>query len=74
MADAQIGNIHGVTDKSDTAGDQTGYNDADQVTIAAMRTRLQAIDAGLYTDDYLNTMTVNDMKYAIRLNDAVGTI
>lgn len=52
----------------------SGYNDSDLLTIAAMKTRLQAIDAGLYTDAYLNTMTVNDMKYAIRLNDAVGTI
>lgn len=74
MADAQIGNIHGVTDKSDTAGDQTGYNDADLQTIATMRSRLAAINGTYYTAARLNEMTFNDMVYAIRLNDNAGTI
>lgn len=74
MADAQVGNIHGVTDKSDTPTDRTGYADPDQLTIDAMRTRLAAIDAGFYTARRLNSMTVNDMKYAIRVADHAGTI
>lgn len=43
-------------------------------TIAAMRTRLQAISATTYSDTELNKMTMNDLAYAIRVNDAPGTI
>lgn len=37
--------------------------------IAAMDARLTAINAGVYTQARLNSMTVNDKLYAIRLND-----
>lgn len=37
--------------------------------ITAMRARLTAINAVTYTADVLNKMTVNDMTYAIMLND-----
>lgn len=53
---------------------QEGYHDIDLLTIDNMRTRLKAIDAGLYTDAKLNQMTSNDMVYAIRLADNPTTI
>lgn len=37
--------------------------------INAMRTRLTAISATAYSAANLNAMTVNDMEYALRLND-----
>lgn len=86
MADQQVGNGAGVpavhtgagTQKTNMTGDNTspqdGYTDTDLSDIAAMRARLAAIDAGLYTAAYLNKMTMNDMVYAIRLNDAPTTI
>lgn len=85
MAGAQIGNTHGVTaahaGDADTptnlnGGDSidTGYVDADLNSINAMKARLQTINAAYYTDDMLNSMTVNDLKYAIRLADAPNTV
>lgn len=53
---------------------QWGYLDNDQLSISAMRTRLTAIDAAFYTAAKLNTMTFNDMVYAIRVNDNPLTI
>lgn len=42
--------------------------------IDSMRARLAEIDANYYTTAMLNTMTTNDMAYAIRLNDFPGSI
>ncbi len=53
---------------------QSEHDDADYVSIATLRTRLAAIDAGYYTAAQLNLMTRNDMVYAVRLNDAPLTI
>jgi len=39
-----------------------------------MRTRLAAIDSGFYTTARLNTMTRNDMVYAVRVNDYASTV
>lgn len=87
MADRQIGNIHGVAAKSIGSGQEktnqtgdsdgnvaTAYKDADLLDVDAMRARLAVIDAAYYTSARLNTMTYNDMMYAIRLADAPGTI
>lgn len=79
MADQQIGNIHGYaavggTNRNGGSADNSGLDIDNNDTIAAMRTRLAAIDAGFYTAARLNTMTVNDMEYAIRLNDNAATI
>ena len=43
-------------------------------SIASMRTRLTALAPGTYTTSRLNTMTTNDMVYALRLlsADAAG--
>lgn len=62
------------TNLSGTDLANTGFSDADLLSIAAMRSRLATIDAGLYTAAYLNGMTYNDMVYAIRLNDHPQTI
>lgn len=64
--------VYGAGDYGNTA--QSGYRDNDSLTIASLRRRLKGIDAGLYTDDYLNMMTLNDMQYAVRLADNPATI
>ena len=87
MADAQIGGINGFTsanigtgagNKSNLNGAntdaQTGLDMDNLDTIAAMRARLTTINGTLYTVNMLNTMTVNDMQYAIRVNDFASTI
>ena len=41
--------------------------------IAKMRARLNTINAGRYTSTYLDTLTRNDMEYALRtLDDSAG--
>jgi len=73
----QVGNIEGIAKESQAAttgpsdingGDEviTAYNSANFNTIAAMRTRLTALNA-YYTAAVLNSMTYNDMVYALRL-------
>lgn len=57
-----------------TRSAQTGFEDADALSIASMRARLSAIDAAAYSSANLNTMTRNDMLYALRLHDAADTI
>lgn len=42
---------------------------ANYASVSALRTRLAAINGALYTSAYLDTMTKNDMIYAIRLSD-----
>lgn len=89
MADQQIGNVVGFATKSVNGGTNPtningGGNNAPQASlldadlnfqsITKMRARLAAINGGLYTAAYLNTMTFNDMVYAIRLNDYAGSI
>lgn len=85
MADAQIGNLHGVNaahvGDADTKTNLNGgtdvqvpWTDTDLVSISAMRTRLAAIDADYYTAARLNNMTYNDMVYAIRVNDSASTV
>ncbi len=80
MADQQLGNLPGVAavaGKNLNGGDDLrvafnqGVNDND---IASMRARLTAISATTYPVATLNTMTYNDMMYAIRLNDSASTI
>lgn len=73
MADHQIGAITGIASRT-----RASAREVKPVTnmdsIANMRARLQTINATLYTNAYLNTMTENDMRYAIRLADQAGTI
>lgn len=79
MADLQKGNIHGVAavaGKNINGGDDdgAGFNDADMLTIDAMRSRLATISGSYYTTAVLNKLTVNDMKYALRVHDNPSTI
>ena len=76
MADLQIGSVHGVNaneGKNINGGDDAGagFIDADMLTVDAMRTRLAAISGTSYTAARLNTMTTNDMIYALRVHDAL---
>lgn len=87
MADAEIGTLSGVaavsigggTNKSNFNGGGTDATrspiwDADLLDVAALRARLTALDAGFYTAARLNTMTKNDMVYAVRVADLASTV
>jgi hypothetical protein len=79
MANTQIGPINtriAARNKTDgnVAGTSPFATPANYASISALRTRLAAISGTTYTAAVLNTMTVNDMVYAIRLNDDAGTI
>lgn len=87
MADQQVGNKEGVaavsigngtTNKSNmngsTGAPDVGLDMDNADTISTMKARLAAIDAGFYTAARLNSMTYNDMVYAIRRNDFATSI
>jgi hypothetical protein len=57
-----------------TAGTSDLATPANYASISAMRTRLTAISGSLYTSAELDRMSVNDMVYALRVNDDPGTI
>lgn len=63
-----------VTAANTTAMASGPFFDSDMSSIAAMRTRLTAIDGTLYASAYLDKMSYNDMKYALRQHDAPQTI
>lgn len=48
-------------------------NASSYVSITALRARLTAI-GGIYTSAELDRMTVNDMVYAVRMNDDKTTV
>ncbi len=54
--------------------DREAHFDTDYATITGLRARLTAISAGTYTTAYLDKLTMNDMIYAVRLNDSPSTI
>lgn len=79
MADSMKGTLGGITDKRKT----TAANAVSGTTVLAtplnyfdvtkLRARLSTINAGRYTSTFLNTMTLNDMWYALRtLDDPTG--
>lgn len=43
-------------------------------SVESMRARLQAISATTYSDTELDKMTYNDLIYALRVNDAAGSL
>lgn len=76
MARTTLGNRQSITDRRMVQGN-VGANvlatPAEYETVAAMRTRLAAFQAGTYTAAYLDLMSYNDMVYALRLaDDAAG--
>lgn len=85
MADQRVGSLLGVPGVNNSSGTQrtnmngsTGAQTEHALTnlgdISSMRARLAAIDGTFYTVARLNTMTRNDMVYAIRMNDFPGTV
>lgn len=52
----------------------TGFDNNVFGSIDSMRTRLTAISATTYSAAQLDLMTMNDMIYAIRVNDQLGSI
>lgn len=85
--DQRIGNNAGVaavdngggTNKTNLNGAGTGapqgeHWDTDYASVTALRARLAAIDGTFYTAARLNTMTYNDLVYAVRLNDSASTV
>lgn len=81
MADTEVENPIGYVDKRRNAKGQdlgtvspgtqnTSVATAvDEATVASLRARLTAVNAGYYTATRLNAMTKNDMVYAVRLAD-----
>ena len=72
MASLDIRNLLGTVDKRKGRGTLTNPAAAiianiDDVT--SLRTRLAVINPAMYTVDNLNHMTINDMRYAVRLAD-----
>lgn len=74
----QVGNTVGIAKESQAGvngpsningGDDviTGYASPNYNQLAAMRTRLAAINGTYYTTAVLNQMTHNDMVYALRV-------
>lgn len=85
MANQRIGNRMGVaaavvnsgvsrTNQNGSTSQLGEHDDADYASITALRTRLAAIDGTFYTSERLDKLTLNDMVYAVRLNDSPTTI
>lgn len=79
MANALKGSPFGITDKrrSTAANAVSGTTvlgtPLNYVDITKLRARLTALNAGRYTSAYLDTLTLNDMMYALRtLDDPTG--
>lgn len=69
MADLELTDPLGLVDKRVGRG-RTGVQGQTEInnmtSISVMRTRLAALNAGYYTATRLNSMTRNDMVYALR--------
>lgn len=63
-----------VTSANTTAMASGPFFDSDMSSISAMRTRLAAIDGTTFSSVRLDTMTANDMVYALRVLDAPQTV
>lgn len=81
MTRLQVGNAAGLparAGKNINGGNDAGAGfatlAANIATVDAARTRLKAISGTTYTDARLDQMTFNDMVYAIRVNDAPGSL
>jgi len=76
MANLDVGNRQRVVDKRLGRGTTTNpvTSDASMKDITAMRDRLTAINATTFTAARPDTMTENDMLYAIRMNDDAAGI
>lgn len=75
MAELEVENPDGFIDKRrgrgvTTAGLSNGTTSVQNVdSVGSLRARLTAINSTSYSAARLNSMTRNDMLYAVRLND-----
>lgn len=73
MADGALSvDVHtGFVDKRRTQGSNTNplSSIVNYATVASMKTRLNVISSTSYTAARMNTMTLNDLTYAIRVAD-----
>lgn len=76
MANIQVGSVQEMvvpdkrrTSVSSFASTTPIGTPANYGSISALRTRLAAINGSYYTAAVLDAMTVNDMQYAVKLND-----
>lgn len=80
MANTQLGVVRSVVDKRQVQVGPTPLTTqpiatpANYASVSTMRTRLTAIGAPYTTAGYLDTMTVNDMVYALRISDDAAGI
>lgn len=80
MANVQLGSVNinfpnsKDADPANIDGDSELGTPANYVSITAMRTRLAAISGTYYTTAMLDSMTVNDMVFALRNHDDATTI
>ena len=87
MADLEIGNRAGVTSVNVGGGTNPtnvngGANNAPQTaldipeddSITALRTALTTIDSTFYSAARLNTMTKNDLLYAVRVESYASSV
>lgn len=80
MAQHQIGNAQGIVDKKRSTAKSVHKSDGSIATpanydnMAALDARLTAISATTYTQARLDTMTMNDKIYAVRMNDDANSI
>lgn len=60
---------------ADMGGSGSGLNTPlNYTSVTALRARLAAISGTAYTSAVLDQMTVNDMVYAVRMNDDKTTV
>jgi len=76
MADVERGNLLGFIDKRRTQISTTAVvgTPANYTSVGALRTRLAAIDGTYFSAARLNSMTFNDMIYALRLADDLAGV
>lgn len=73
---ANLGVVRSVVDKRQLQGASTQAiaTPANYASEASLRARLTAISASTYSTANLNLMTINDMVYALRMNDDAAGI
>lgn len=75
MAQVELGNYVGFVDKRQAQGDTTQplTNPTYFHSVATLRSQLGIVDGAYFTADKLNSMTHNDLVYAMRLSaEAAG--
>ena len=80
MANIQLGNIDNnftncqEANPANIDGDGDVGTPVNYSTLTAIRTRLAAISSTYYTTARLDSLTINDMVYALRCHDDANTI